>query len=161
METDKGVVYNQSNAILHYIGSKTGLYSDNLEERYWADWGIETFNDLWSNGYYQVFFADAAPTEEKEKETIEKAAKFSGLLAKRLAHNDEKHFFGGDHMSIGDVKCFAAYCSIAFNDGVKHPKISEAIRHQVTSDAHLNAWFERMNTHFADYLKARPAPRPM
>ena len=162
METPDGRMWNQSNAILHFLGAKHGLYGSDtdLETRYWADWAIETHNDLWGNGYYQAFFADDM-NEELHKKTVEKAATFIHALQKRLSHNGDKHYFGGDHMTIGDIKVFSTLHSIAFNDGAKHPKIAEEIREHVHAHGHLKHWHERMEAHFHDYLKHRPHPRPL
>ena len=58
-ETDDGKVLNQSNAILHYIGSQVGLYSEKPGERYWADWVIESCTDLQKGDFGSHFFADS------------------------------------------------------------------------------------------------------
>ena len=56
--SEEGVKHSQSNAILHYFGTITESYPTDPTERYWADWAIETKNDLWSGGYYMPYFAD-------------------------------------------------------------------------------------------------------
>ena len=37
-----GFKLNQTTAICRYIGSLTGLYGKTTEDKYWADWAVET-----------------------------------------------------------------------------------------------------------------------
>ena len=159
-ETDDGKVFNQSNAILHFIGAQTGLYDGTPGEKYWADWSIETVGDLWKGDFYMNFFADSL-TEEKIHDVAGKVNTFLGHIEKRLASNGGHHFLAGDKLSIGDIRVFALLHSIAFNDGLKTPALGEHLRAKVHEHAHVKAWNERLTAHFADYLAARPSPRPM
>ena len=159
-ETDDGKVFNQSNAILHFIGNQTGLYGETPGEKYWADWAIETVGDLWKGDFYMNFFADAL-TEEKIAEVAGKVNTFLGHIEKRLTANEGKHYLAGDKLSIGDIRVFALLHSIAFNDGLKTPALGEAIRAQVAAHPHVTAWNERLAAHFKEYLDARPKPRPL
>ena len=159
-ETDDGKVFNQSNAILHFIGAKAGLYGPTPAEMYWADWAIETVNDMWKGDFYMPFFAPSA-TEEQITSRVASAKTFIGQIEKRLANNDDKHFIAGEKISIGDIRVFAVLCSIAFNDGLNTPAIGEGIRKHVEDHAHVKAWFDRLNSHFAEYLAQRPKPRPL
>ena len=159
-ETDDGKIFNQSNAILHFIGNQTGLYGETPGEKYWADWAIETVGDLWKGDFYMNFFADTR-TEEQIADVAGKVNTFLGHIEKRLTANEGKHYLAGDKLSIGDIRVFALLHSIAFNDGLKTAALGEAIRAKVHAHPHVTAWNERLTAHFAEYLDARPKPRPM
>ena len=159
-ETDDGKVFNQSNAILHFLGVKAGLYGPTPAEMYWADWAIDTINDLWKGDFYMPFFAPEA-TEEQIKVRVENSGKMLDHIEKRLANNGGKHFIAGDNLSIGDIRVFAVLHSIAFNDGLNTKAIGEGIRAHVESREHVKAWHDRLAAHFAEYLAARPHPRPL
>ena len=159
-QDDEGRYFNQSNAILHFIGSQAGLYGETPGERYWADWAIETVGDLWKGDFYTNFFAPSR-TEEEIAAVAAKVAAFLDHIEKRLASNGDKPFIAGDNLSIGDLRVFALLQSIAFNEGLNAPALGEALRALVAARPALSAWNERLTAHFAEYLAARPKPRPL
>ena len=155
----EGNKYNQSAAILRYLGSLHGLYSSVPFERYWDDWTIETIKDAFTDKFLGLLFVPSL-AEEQIKDAVEAFTWFADQIEGRLTSNEGKHFIGGDKLSIGDILILSTLHSIAFNDGLTVPALGEALKHVVASKPHFAQYHERLAAHFADYFAARPHPRP-
>ena len=112
------------------MGAKHGLYPESLEVRFWADWAIETRGDFMKGDSHSIFMAKECD-EAKIKDQVEKMNKFLSQIEHRLKNNGEKHYFAGEHMTIGDIAIFAMFKSIAYNEGANVPALAEAMRHCV------------------------------
>ena len=156
---EEGNKFNQSNAIFRFLGAKHGLYPESLEDRFWADWAIETKADLWKGDFYMPFFGKECD-EATIKDRVEKTTKFLGQVEHRLKEVGDHHYIAGEHMTIGDITLFAMLKSIAYNEGINVAALGEAMRHAVEEHHAVKAWFDRMSETFAEYLAHRPL-RPM
>ena len=156
--SEEGVKFSQSNAILHYFGTVTGSYPTDPTERYWADWAIETKNDLWKGDFYMPYFAEHLEHSAIEHQ-VNQLSSFLTQLNNRLSTSGH-HFVSGDKWNIGDVVCFSLLAQIAYNEGLKIPALGEASCKAVEGFSHVKPWFDRMHAVFEEYIKARPV-RPL
>ena len=61
--TDSGKKFNQSNAILRALAIEHGYYGENFEERWAADFVLDTFEDLGATGVMRAWWSPE-PTAE-------------------------------------------------------------------------------------------------
>jgi len=64
-------------------------------------------------------------------------------------------------LTIGDIALFALFKSTIVNDGIKTKALIEAQAKSLEARPLVKAWFDNLSAHFADYLAARPQPRPL
>ena len=148
---------NQTNAIVRYFGSQGGLYGGTPMETYYADWALDTFEDLWNAGPQKAFFKPDVDDETK-KTLGEKFEHFCDQLEKRLNCKDAKPFLGGQKMSIGDIKCYSIFSMQVFNDNVQNKVMSEHFRTITATFPAVKAWVGVMDGHFAAYYAKHPKP---
>ena len=106
----------------------------------------------------EIFFAPAL-TQEQIKTATENFAWSCDQFEAKLTEHEDKHFFGGEKLNIGDIALTALLHSIVYNDGINDKNLGESLKHAFESRPHLKAWHERTSAHFADYFAHRPAPR--
>jgi len=158
-----GKYLNQSQAILRFIGMKSGAYpiSDPFACHF-ADAIIDTCDDLANNQpktpegkplIMMMFKADPIPAEPLA--TMVEArkkyhAKMSGLLK-------EKIFFGGDKPSIADFWIAASIYSFERNTKGKEAQahVYAAFNAALKEDTNLTAWTDRMGEELKEYLANR------
>ena len=149
-----GVKLNQSNAMLRYFGSQHGLYGDTPIERYWCDWAIDTFNDLWKPEVYRNFMSDQPIEEEKVKEVIGKFVHFVSQIENRLASGDAHHL-NGHCLSIADMKVYAMVGVMLKN--IANQELKEKMHHALHEHApKTTAWCEHMHHAFAGFFEKYP-----
>jgi len=110
--------FNQSLAILRYIGAVSGLYGDNALQRLQIDEIVATVPDVASEVYFK---------KPEERAQAAKDGKFVLLLKflnRRVEENDKagnkKGFAVGDKLSIADISLFSLCAALAsgFMEGI-------------------------------------------
>ena len=83
--------------------------------------------------------------------------KWLAALDKRVAANPDKNFIVGDSLTIADFAMAAAIFSLWYNEANDFYAV---LKPAWDSHENLKTYAENLQTTFADYLAARPQPRP-
>ena len=153
--TDDGKKFNQSNAILRALAIEHGYYGETFEERWAADFVLDTYEDLGATGVFKAWWSPE-PTAEQVQAILDAVAKINEVFEQHLASHSDWKFIAGNKITIGDLNLVAQAWSVAFNDTRKHPAINDGLKAQLAKFPLLNAYLERVGEEFKEYIAGRP-----
>ena len=147
----------QSWSILRYLGRQHGYYPNDAEVAWKIDSTIDACEDYVTNYFKYQFEKD----EEKKKALWENFTKFLpnwlAAIEKRIATNSSQNFIVGDKATIADFALGVIGFSFLLNEA--NPSYAETLpfieKHEI-----LKAYATHWKTELAEYLAARPSPRP-
>ena len=157
LEVD-GKFYFQTQAIVRMLGKKYGYYPEDAQLAYQVDSVIDSNADL-----AQHMFKIKAITDDEEKldavTAFLKGYMTTWLTAHeaRLVAQGHNNFLVGDKMTTADFNMASLINSTFYNEASEASKLIKEI---LDVYPHFKGYTENVNKHLADYLAARPSPRP-
>ena len=151
-----GVQYNESLAILRFVGRQYGYYPPEYHDMWACDSITEWANDMLVKVSTIVFF-EKRFDETGERDLLQVVRDMTAFMSKRLAAHG-KDFAIGDKITIADFHV----ASILFNICGDNPDFAGGkvwtgkARAIVAENPVFNAYFERMKKQLEEHLATRP-----
>ena len=151
-----GKQYNESSAILRFLGKHHGYYPSDADEAYHADNLVDYCADvvpkLYPDQMGQKF------DEEAQDRYVKTITAFSDYLEKQLGHG--KKYVAGDSISIGDFAVASVIFSFVHNDALAGgAAFSDKGKKVISEHKHFSSYVDNLKGELASYLANRP-PAP-
>ena len=151
-----GKQYNESSAVLRFLGKHHGYYPSDPEEAYHADNIVDYCADVTPKLYPDQMGKKF--DEEAQNRYVKNITDFSAYIEKQLAHG--KKYVAGDSISIGDFAAIAVVFSYVHNDALAGgADFSDKGKKIISEHKHVAAWVDNLKGECAAYLTNRP-PAP-
>jgi glutathione S-transferase len=157
----KGKQYNESTAILRFVGRHTGAYPvDNIETCWYADSLVDYSNNLITK-FYTIIALKKDYGEAGQKEFAETATMLVSHLNKQLEQHKKDFLAGTDKMTTADFQAAAVVFSYILNPKTLAGEVF-INKGQEIVDAHkpFAAWVDRIKVELKEHF-ATPPVAPM
>ena len=150
-----GQYYNESKAILRFIGKQHGYYPEDIHAAWDADATVDYANDF--HGKFYAPHMRNTHTDETKAAYVKDVTTFVEHLNKKLVKSG-KNFIAGDKLTIGDFMVAA----VVFNY-IENPSLGGGAEYTdkgkeiIKANAAFNDYVERLKIELAGYLASRPA----
>ena len=153
---EEGKTFNQTAALMIYLGKKYGYYPEDPWDGYEDDWALANHSDIWKPDFNFKFFKDELP-EETIVEVATMFEKWNKVVDLKLEELGSRKFIGGKKPSIGDFITFSVYADFIFNEHTKVAELRKALQAKVNETERVKLWVQRMNEELKEHLAKRHA----